>query len=169
MTGVQTCALPIWTNEIIERQNRTQQQSVVATNETFKALELVIQEYKKAENELGKMSGKLNIAYPDSGFDLENSVQVMKNRLQNLMSELQAAVNSEENATGVLSGIKFPTEQLRADFEALLKELRSEASAYFGNLFDNEKTKVGRGYGNTEKSVEIIDSKTENEIGRAHV
>lgn len=151
------------TNEIIERQNRTQQQSVVATNETFKALELVIQEYKKAENELGKMSGKLNIAYPEDGFDLENSVQAMKNRLQNLMSELQAAVNSEENSTGILSGIKFPTEQLRADFEALLKELRGEASAYFGNIFDNEKTKVGRGYGNTEKSVEIIDSKTESD------
>lgn len=151
------------TNEIIERQNRTQQQSVVATNETFKALELVIQEYKKAENELGKMSGKLNIAYPEDGFDLENSVQAMKNRLQNLMSELQASVNSEENATGILSGIKFPTEQIRADFEALLKELRGEASAYFGNLFDNEKTKVGRGYGNTEKSVEIIDPKNESD------
>lgn len=151
------------TNEIIERQNRTQQQSVVATNETFKALELVIQEYKKAENELGKMSGKLNIAYPEDGFDLENSVQAMKNRLQNLMSELQASVNSEENSTGILSGIKFPTEQIRADFEALLKELRGEASAYFGNLFDNEKTKVGRGYGNTEKSVEIIDPKTESD------
>lgn len=151
------------TNEIIERQNRTQQQSVVATNETFKALELVIQEYKKAENELEKMSGKLNIAHPEDGFDLGNSVQAMKNRLQNLMSELQAAVNSEENSTGILSGIKFPTEQLRADFEALLKDLRGEASAYFGNLFDNEKTKVGRGYGNTEKSVEIIDSKTESD------
>lgn len=151
------------TNEIIERQNRTQQQSVVATNETFKALELVIQEYKKAENELGKMSGKLNIAHPEDGFDLGNSVQAMKNRLQNLMSELQASVNSEENATGILSGIKFPTEQIRADFEALLKELRGEASAYFGNLFDNEKTKVGRGYGNTEKSVEIIDPKNESD------
>ena len=151
------------TNEIIERQNRTQQQSVVATNETFKSLELVIQEYKKAENELEKMPGKLNIAYPEDGFDLGNSVQAMKNRLQNLMSELQASVNSEENATGILSGIKFPTEQLRADFEALLKDLRGEASAYFGNLFDNEKTKVGRGYGNTEKSVEIIDPKTESD------
>lgn len=141
--------------QIIEQQNGKKQEAITADKSTLTAIQGVVKEYDKAEKELEKMANKLGTAFQGAPQELQDYVFRTRQMLHNLVSDINASF-SDPSQIQLLKGIKFPTEQIRAEFETLLKDLKVEAEAYFMNLWSNVQTNVGRGKGYTAKSVEPI-------------
>ena len=141
--------------QIIEQQNGKKQEAITADKSTLTAIQGVVKEYDKAEKELEKMANKLGTAFQGAPQELQDYVFRTRQMLHNLVSDINASF-SDPYQIQLGKGLHFPNEQIRAEFETLLKDLKVEAEAYFTNLWSNVQTNVGRGKGYTAKSVEPI-------------